>query len=89
MINLYHFSIGRLISPQTVAADVGQNILEKPSPNWKASTAVCLVSPMASAKGAMIGIDVAACPEPEYDIINKENLYICENFFINKKRFFH
>ena len=65
VINLYHFSIGRLISPHTVAADVGQNIFENPSPNWNASTAVCLVSPMASARGAMIGIDVAACPEPD------------------------
>ena len=34
-------------------------------PNWNANTAVCLVSPIASANGAIIGIDVAACPDPD------------------------
>ena len=64
-MNLYHLLIGSPINPQRVAEDVGQNKFEKPSPNWKASTAVCLVSPIASANGAIIGIDVAAWPEPE------------------------
>ena len=57
--------IGKLISPHIVAADVGQNRFENPSPNWNANTAVCLVSPIASANGAIIGIDVAACPDPD------------------------
>ena len=35
---------------------------EKPSANWKQSTAVCLVIPTISAIGVTIGITVAACP---------------------------
>ena len=47
------------------AADVGTIIFVKPSPNWKANTAVCLVTPTISAKGAIIGIVSAAYPDPE------------------------
>ena len=40
-------------------------VLEKPSPKWKANTAVCRDMPSISAKGTIIGIVVAACPLPE------------------------
>ena len=51
--------------PHSVAMTVGQNILENPSPNWNASTAICLCMPMESARFAIIGMDTAACPEPD------------------------
>ncbi len=38
--------------------------LQNPSPKLKASTAVCLLIPIRSATGTIIGIVVAACPEP-------------------------
>ncbi|CDA92582.1 unknown [Firmicutes bacterium CAG:238] len=40
-------------------------MLDKPSPNWNARTAVSLVMPRRSAIGAMIGMDTAAWPEPD------------------------
>ena len=50
---------------QSVAHAVGQKRLENPSPNWKASTAICLLMLSKSASGIMSGIDVTACPLPE------------------------
>src|SRR6056297_760095 len=44
---------------------VGQIRFENPSPNWKASTAICLFIPMRSDNGAIMGIVVAAWPDPE------------------------
>ena len=41
--------------------DDGHNELDKPSPYWYASTAVCLETSRASASTAMIGIVAAAC----------------------------
>ena len=45
--------------------EVGTIKLVNPSPNWKAKTATCLVTPNKSDNGAMIGIVNAACPDPE------------------------
>lgn len=44
---------------------VGMTQFVNPSPNWKACTATCLVIPVKSAIGTMIGITAAAWPEPE------------------------
>lgn len=44
---------------------VGHSRLENPSPNWKINTAICLFIPMRSAIGVIIGMDTAACPEPD------------------------
>ena len=46
-----------------VAPDAGVMQLVKASPKVKAKTAVWRVRPTISAKGAMIGIEIAACPE--------------------------
>ena len=48
-----------------ISVDVTVMLFEKASANWKQRTAVCLVTPTTSARGAMIGIVSAACPEPE------------------------
>ena len=40
--------------------EVGVSMLVKPSPNWKASTMACLETPTMSAKGAMMGMVMAA-----------------------------
>lgn len=45
--------------------EVGMIVLENPSPQVKAKTAVCRVIPRRSDKGAIIGIVTAACPDPE------------------------
>ena len=37
----------------------------KPSPNWYAKTAVCRLNSVKSDKGAMIGMVMYACPEPD------------------------
>ena len=44
---------------------VGIRILLNPSPNWKASTATCLLTPTRSASGAIIGMVTKACPLPD------------------------
>ena len=44
---------------------VGYRQLEKPSPNWKAWTATCLVMPTRSAMGTIKGITAAAWPDPD------------------------
>lgn len=51
-------------APMRVPA-VGYRQLEKPSPNWKAWTATCLVMPTRSAMGTIKGITAAAWPDPE------------------------
>ena len=56
------FAIAR--EPIRVPA-VGKRQLEKPSPNWNACTATCLVMPARSATGTISGITAAACPEPD------------------------
>ena len=48
-----------------ISPPVGAITFVKASPNWKARTAVCLVIPIISAKGAIIGIVIAAWPEPD------------------------
>ena len=45
--------------------DIGSTELEKPSPNWNASTAVCLDTPTRSDTGIIRGIVTAACPVPD------------------------
>ena len=49
----------------TTANAVGHKMFERPSPNWKARTATWRLMPKRSASGAMIGILVAAWPEPD------------------------
>ena len=44
---------------------MGQRTLERPSPNWKARIEVWREIPTRSASGAIMGILVTACPEPE------------------------
>ena len=48
-----------------VAPEAGVIQFVKASPKVKAKTAVCLVRPTMSASGAMIGMEMAACPELE------------------------
>ena len=43
-----------------ISVDVTVILLEKASANWKQRTAVCLVTPTTSARGAIIGIVKAA-----------------------------
>lgn len=43
-----------------ISVDVTVMLLEKASANWKQRTAVCLVTPTTSARGAIIGIVSAA-----------------------------
>src|SRR5699024_12097986 len=57
--------------------EVGAIVLVNPSPILYASTAVCLVIPIISAKGAIIGITIAACPLP--DVIIKLNRRLKKN----------
>ena len=45
--------------------EVGVSILVKPSPNWKASTIAWRETPTISAKGAMMGMVIAALAEAE------------------------
>ena len=44
---------------------MGEMAFVMPSPNWKASTETWRVTPTTSPSGAMIGMVVAAWPEPE------------------------
>jgi len=62
-----HFDQEILLIPMAAIKypDVGVKRLMIPSPRVKAKTAVCLVTPMKSASGAMMGIVTAALPEPE------------------------
>ena len=62
-----HFSqdIPDNVKTPIVIPDVGIIILLKPSPNWKARTAVCLVTPTISASGIIIGIVRAALALPD------------------------
>ena len=63
-INFHHLSIFTPAIPHIIGVmAVGQIILERPSPNWNARTATCLEIPHKSARGAIIGILVTACPE--------------------------
>lgn len=54
-----------IAKPAIREALVGVNRLVIPSPIWKANTAVCLVIPITSAMGIIIGIVTTAWPEPE------------------------
>lgn len=66
-INLNHFSNGTIAIP-IIAINtpfVGMIMFEKPSPDIKASTAVCRVMPNKSAKGTIKGIETIACPDAE------------------------
>lgn len=77
---LYHFVTGIFIMPHIIQTIVGQNRFEYPSPNWKARTATCLLMPQRSARGVMIGMDIAACPGPEgtkkiQKILHKQHQY--------------
>ena len=47
------------------AEEVGRTELENPSPNWNASSAVCLDTPTRSDTGIISGIVTAACPVPD------------------------
>ena len=60
--NFTHFINGTFARLNTAIRipEVGIIIFEKPSPQVKAKTAVCLVMPTRSAKGAMSGIVTAA-----------------------------
>lgn len=66
-MNLNHFSYGTLpIDRYPInTAEVGMIEFVKPSPNWNAITAVCLVIPNKSDSGIIIGIVAEACPLPE------------------------
>ena len=76
VINLYHLLIGTPIRPQPRAQEVGQNISAKPFPNWYASTAICLLSQINSAVGAIIGmVMVAWLEEP----VIKNLIIFCKN----------
>ena len=55
---------------------VGMTQFVNPSPNWKACTATCLVIPVKSAIGTIIGITAAAWPEPEE--MKKYRCTVCE-----------
>lgn len=65
VMNLYHLFRPIPMMPHSVATAVGQNMLEKPSPNWYAMTATSLDCPIKSATGARIGIVTTAWPEPD------------------------
>lgn len=67
MMNLNHFLYGTAAKARQdmVIPLAGVTALVNASPNWKANTAVCLVTPTRSARGAMIGMVIAAWPEPE------------------------
>ena len=65
VMNLYHLFKPTPMIPHSVATAVGQNILEKPSPNWNAITATSLDCPIRSATGAKIGMVTTAYPEPD------------------------
>ena len=58
--NLNHLPAGAPIRPEIRNMPFGQNILEKPSPNWNARTAVWRETPIISARGAIIGITADA-----------------------------
>ena len=66
-INLSHFSYGIPARPSIAIKmpDVGIMVFDRPSPQVKANTATCRERPKTSAKGAIIGIVTAACPEPD------------------------
>lgn len=53
------------VSTVMVVPLAGVIMLVKASPIWKASTAVYRVRPTRSARGAMMGMVMAAWPEPE------------------------
>ena len=57
-----HLPYGILAIPRTAmrTPEVGVIILVNPSPNWNAITVACLLTPIISEKGAMIGIVMAA-----------------------------
>ena len=65
--NFTHFVKGTFAKLSTAIKmpDVGIIRFENPSPQVKAKTAVCRVTPTRSDNGAMSGIVTAACPEPD------------------------
>ena len=65
--NFSHFVYGTFAIASTAIKmpDVGITIFENPSPQVNAKTAVCLVIPIRSDRGAIKGIVTAACPEPD------------------------
>ena len=66
-INFNQFLNGILAMPNMAIRmpDVGIMVLAKPSPQVKAKMAVLRVMPNRSAKGAISGMVVAACPDPD------------------------
>ena len=66
-IHLNHllYGIFAKVSAPIVTPLVGIIRLVKPSPNWKVSTAICLLIPETSQIGIIIGIVKDACPDPE------------------------
>ena len=66
-IHFTHFSHGILARDKAAIKypEVGVSILEIASPSWKATTVVYLVTPIKSPRGAKIGIETAAWPEPD------------------------
>ena len=67
IINFSHFVYG-IFAKESIAInipDVGIIVFENPSPHVNAKTAVCLLTPSISDKGASSGIVTAACPDPD------------------------
>ena len=66
-MNLTHLSYGMLPIARTpmVTPLVGKILVNSPSPNWNANTAVWRVIPIRSARGAIRGMVRAAWPEPD------------------------
>ena len=66
-MNLSHCLKGTSAMPNIAIniPEVGMMVFAKPSPQVKAKMAVCRVMPSKSANGAISGIVVAACPDPE------------------------
>ena len=65
--NLNHFLYGiwQIASAAINSPLVGVMTFVNASPNWNASTEVCLDIPSRSDNGAINGIVIAACPDPD------------------------